>query len=66
MFADPLSITFDDIYSTSEQRYLTIGQSINQKLLIISHTDDDHNHVVRIISARELTSHERQQYEKKR
>jgi uncharacterized protein len=38
IFADPLALTFDDPdRSSSEQRLITFGQSIQQRLLIVSH-----------------------------
>ena len=60
VFGDPLSETFDDPdHSFEEQRF--IGHSENGRLLFVSHTDD--GKTVRIISAREVTSAERNQYE---
>ncbi len=51
VFADPLSLTFSDPdHSRSEDRYVTIGESMQRNLLIISHTDRDQR--IRIISAR--------------
>ena len=62
VFANPLSDTFDDPdHSIEEQRFIIIGHSENNRLLFVSHTDD--GKIVRIISAREVTSAERKQYE---
>lgn len=62
VFKNPLSETFDDPdHSIEEQRFIIIGHSDNDKLLFVSHTDD--GETVRIISAREVTSAERKQYE---
>ena len=62
VFGDPLSDTFDDPdHSADEQRFLIIGHSENGRLLFVSHTDD--GETVRIISARELTRAERDEYE---
>jgi len=62
VFGNPLSETFDDPdHSIGEQRFIIIGHSENGRLLFISHTDD--GETIRIISARELTSAERKQYE---
>jgi uncharacterized protein len=70
VFGDPLSETFDDPdHSFEEQRFIIIGHSENGRLghsengrlLFVSHTDD--GKTVRIISAREVTSAERNQYE---
>ena len=62
VFGDPLSDTFDaPDHSIEEQRFIIIGHSENGRLLFVSHTDD--GETVRIISAREVTSAERNQYE---
>ena len=61
-FADPLAITYPDPdHSREEERYITIGLSRSDRLLIISHTD--RGEVTRIISAREVTRKERRLYE---
>jgi uncharacterized DUF497 family protein len=60
---DPLGITtFDPDHSQDEDRYLTIGMSDRGRALIVAHTDRGYR--IRIISARELTRAEREQYEK--
>jgi uncharacterized DUF497 family protein len=62
VFADPLGSTFaDPDHSTDEDRYITIGESKNGRVLIVSHTD--RNDRVRIISARVATRRERRAYE---
>ena len=62
VFGDPLSDTFDDPdHSIDERRFLIIGTSDRGRMLVVAHTDD--GVVVRIISARELTSGERKSYE---
>ena len=62
VFGNHLSETFDDPdHSNEEQRFIIIGHSENGRLLFVSHTDD--GETVRIISARQLTSAERKQYE---
>lgn len=57
-----LSITiYDPDHSEDEDRFITIGWSNQQKLLMVSHTErGDH---IRIISSRELTKLERIAYE---
>ena len=61
---DPLSITVPDPdHSRQEDRYLTVGMSDRGRLLIVSHTEVDGGDVVRIISARQLTRQEREEYE---
>ena len=62
IFGDPLSITIPDpAYSIGEDRFITIGTSANNKLIVVVHTD--HNGIIRIISARKATAGERRQYE---
>ena len=62
VFGDPLSLTFPDPdHSDDESRYITIGESTQQRLLIISHTDIGQR--IRIISARSVTRQERKIYE---
>jgi uncharacterized DUF497 family protein len=62
VFSDPLALTFDDPdHSTSEKRLITFGQSLQQRLLIISHTPRSPR--LRIISARRMTRRERKIYE---
>jgi len=63
VFYDPLSATFEDVdHSVGEQRFITIGFSSHDRLLIVSHTE--RGTVLRIISARRATSHERKKHEK--
>ncbi len=62
VFGDPLSCTFyDPDHSENEDRYITIGASADDSLLIVSHTDRDDS--IRIISARKTTRPERKIYE---
>lgn len=67
VFRDPLALTvFDDGHSEHEERWATVGQVGGRRLVVVVHTwreeDGDQIHV-RIISAREATAHETQQYE---
>lgn len=58
--------TFDAAHSEFEERWFTLGTSSDGKLMAVSHTYQHTGpiHVrVRIISAREATKRERQQYE---
>ena len=58
-----MALTFDDPdHSIGEQRLLTFARTITDKLLVISHTELDEGEI-RIISAREMTRHERRIYE---
>ena len=59
---DTLSTTFPDTdHATLESRFLTIGVSDRQRLLVVAHSEE--GEMVRIISARRATRHERRFYE---
>jgi uncharacterized DUF497 family protein len=61
-FYDPLSITIPDPeHSEDEHRFLLLGLSNRNRLLVVSHTDRGDS--IRIISARVATRHERKNYE---
>jgi len=61
VFNDPLSLTFrDPDHSVGEERYIIIGLSINNRLLIVAHTE--RREKIRIISVREATRNERRFY----
>jgi uncharacterized DUF497 family protein len=62
VFGDPLSVTIPDpAHSQAENRCIILGQSHNQKLLVVVHTDRGDN--IRIISARRASRRERISYE---
>lgn len=62
VFGDPLSITIADNYhSTDENRFIDIGMSNQQRLLIMVYTERRSN--IRIISCRKATVEERKVYE---
>lgn len=61
-FDDPLFITFFDVeHSLEEERYITIGFSYLNRLLLVAHAE--RKETIRIISAREATKNERRYYE---
>jgi uncharacterized protein len=61
-FGDPLSVTIPDPrHSEGEERFVLFGMSEQGRLLAVVHTD--HEGTTRIISARLMTRHEREQYE---
>lgn len=65
VFNDPLSITFPDPdHSIGENRYIIIGISRFEQLLVVAHTDRGDK--VRIISARKVTRPEARFYEEGR
>ncbi len=62
VFGDPLATTvLDADHSLEEERWLTTGLSLRQRVVIVWHTD--HGGVVRIIGARLATPNERRIYE---
>jgi hypothetical protein len=61
-FADTLSLTIHDpLHSDKEDRFILIGNSGKNRLLVVVHTERGGN--IRIISARKATKKERKQYE---
>jgi uncharacterized DUF497 family protein len=63
-FQDKMSITINDpLHSEDEDRFILIGYSKNNRLLVVVHTD--RNNRTRIISARLATKKERIKYEEK-
>jgi uncharacterized DUF497 family protein len=67
VFRDPLALSrYDEEHSETEERWLTLGEDETGTLLVVSHTFEelsDEEALVRVISAREATAHERAQYE---
>ncbi|MBI3935234.1 MAG: BrnT family toxin [Acidobacteria bacterium] len=62
VFADPLGrITDDPRHSDSEDRFVLLGLSEQQRLLAVMFTD--RGDVIRIITARRATRRERRNYE---
>lgn len=62
VFGDPLAVTIDDPdHSVGEFRYVTIGLSHLQRLLVVVHTAREEQ--VRLISARLATRSEKKRYE---
>jgi len=61
-FEDPLSITIrDPDHSVHEERFILVGQSRQQHLVIVAHVERDDT--IRIISARPANRQERTSYE---
>ena len=62
VFADTLSITIPDPDpSEDEERWVTMGLSNRQRLLVVVHTEEEET--IRIISARTADRLERRKYE---
>ena len=64
VFTDNLSVTIPDpLHSIDEERFVIIGQSIRNRLIVVVHIDLED--IIRIISARLATNRERKNYESK-
>ena len=62
VFGDPLAGTIrDPLHSTDEARFVTIGMTPAQRLIVVVHTDRDGR--IRIISARPATRAEKKKHE---
>jgi uncharacterized protein len=62
VFADPLSINLPDpSHSVAETRFLVLGLSIRQRLLVVAYAERGDK--TRLISARPATRRERRDYE---
>lgn len=68
VFNDKYSLSlFDDEHSEDEDRWILLGKSLNEMILVVVHTfrDKDDVEIVRIISARKATKNEQQTYHKR-
>jgi uncharacterized protein len=64
VFADTMSITMPDLdHSVSEARFLDLGLSYRNRVLVVSYAERDE--IIRIISARRAGRFERNEYENK-
>lgn len=67
IFNDPHLVTFpDEFHSDKEDRYISIGYSTRDRVLLAVHTEyqeTDETLVIRIISCRKTTPSERKYYE---
>ena len=65
VFLDPLAITFEDPdHSIVERRFITIGRTVNQRLLFVAHADIDDDRI-RMISGRATTRSETNAYQER-
>jgi len=64
VFDDPFCVTFIERISGGEERWHAIGSIENIIVIVVVHTyrQDDSDEVIRIISARRATRHERKLY----
>ena len=61
-FGDPLSVTIPDLeHSRGERRYILVGETASQKLVVVSHAERKSS--IRSISVRLATRAERRSYE---
>jgi len=67
IFTDPLLLTLpDEEHSIKEERFISIGTSTNERILLVVHLEKhttSENTLIRIISCRKATSAERRLYE---
>ena len=67
VFNDPLLITFpDEEHSEAEDRYISIGTSAPNKVLLVIHTERETAEdplIIRFISCRKATASEQKTYE---
>ena len=67
IFNDPLLITFpDEEHSDAEERFISIGLSVTNKVLLAVHTERQETEdllIIRIVSGRKATASERRVYE---
>ena len=67
VFNDPLLITFpDEEHSETEDRYISIGTSAPNKVLLVIHTERETAEdtlMIRLISCRKATASEQKTYE---
>lgn len=62
-FRDTLSLViYDPLHSEEEERFVLLGNSYKDRLLVVVHTVRSDN--IRLISARKASKKERMQYEK--
>ena len=68
VFADPFALnSYDELHSDDEERWVLLGKSLNETILLVAHTfrDNDGKEFVRIISARKATSKEEKSYKER-
>jgi len=65
VFYDDFGIIIEDPdHSIDEERFIIIGLSEEERILIVCHCYREKNEIIRIISARKATKAEKQQYYK--
>lgn len=66
VFEDPLHISIQDRHENGEERWQTLGVINGVTVLLVAHGvyEDNNIEIIRLISARKATKHERYCYEK--
>lgn len=63
VFHDQFAIYMDDIaHSHEEERFIILGQSMQDNILVVCHCMRESDTIIRIISARKATKHEQNIY----
>jgi uncharacterized DUF497 family protein len=60
-FLDDLSVVYED--RDHPERLVLIGMSLSRRLLVVVHAERGEGDLIRLISARRATPHERRSYE---
>ena len=65
VFDDPFCVTFIERVTDGEERWLAIGSIEEMIILVVVHThrEEGSDEIVRIVSARRATPHERKLYD---
>ena len=65
VFADPLHLVKFDRVVAGEERWHALGSVMGRHVLVVVHTyrNKENEEIIRIISARRASPHERRQYE---
>ena len=65
VFADPFALMAPEWVENGEERWQTIGAIPGAVIVLVAHTVrfDDQTEIIRMISARKATTHERRRYE---
>jgi uncharacterized protein len=68
VFDDPFALSLQDRIVDGEERWQTMGLIGGFVVVLVAYTFivEENEEIIRIISARKATSHERRQYEKNR
>ena len=62
VFDDPFQVSRQDRVEEGEARWQTIGMVANMHILLVAHSVEEDDSMIRILSARKATSQERKIY----